>query len=428
MKARYRMHLLLVAGLLAVMTSTAGAREWRLLGLDSLAVHSLVCAHGTQLLMAGTERGVWVYDGKWHEAYTGLPVTDLAVVRSDVVLATVGNGSRSDAVLLGRSILDGPPYFDFTRLTWLLEPGPLTVVVPAEQAPQVYVVSQATQLFRGPLDLGQQPSLTLREMRLPPGAFGVEDPRCTALHVFGPEGVCYAGGYDSGVLPGPASLLHEISADSMAAVRTMNVSALTELQASYTIEATQPRDTIVTVLAAGTVDSGVMIRDPLLLGVQPLGPLPMQRWAQIPAPGDQPVLALLPTPAPQDSSYQHLCLAVSSGVYEQCPPNATCTWAELGDIPTMPLSLSLYDTGILTAGTDKGGFAYVDVTSVTERTAPHTIRASVQAPARQMRDGWASRIDGRKVRVSRHMPAGVDLPLTERARRQRPPKSLLVAP
>jgi hypothetical protein len=235
------------------------------------------------------------------------------------------------------------------------------------------------------------PVLELKRMAMPSGAFGVEDPHCLAFHVFTPEQRCYAGGMDRSPLPGPAWLVREESVDSMAKSRRMNITALTEKRVSYSMI----RDTIAPLLVAGTPDSGVYTRFPTLLPVQP-----GTNWRRIPTPQGQAVHDLIAVPSSWNNKADALRLAVKDGVYEECPPNADCQWAKIGDIEAVPRCLC-YGSGVLAAGTDDGVLVFAHTSRVRNASgAPGRGKAAIGEAITSERPLTLWRIDGRAAMVT----------------------------
>lgn len=335
--------------LLFAASSTRAQPSWQLLGLSDRSINCIL-ADDTTMILAGTDRGMSLYWNRtWYDFSVRFPVTSILRLSSAVIFIGAGNGSMSDAVYIGVNIINGPPFYALRFQQYFLEPTAMALNN-STGIPRLYVGG------RNIVSVGMIGSDTLYPLQLlkiPPYAFGVENPKCADLFMFG-GATLYAGGYDRGVMAGPGSLLR-LSVDSLQTIRRLDVSVLA--QGAFTGgTGIQQR------LVIGTRDTGVLL-------FEPVG----QTWTAIPSQNRQPVNDLIIIPGSGVPSM--IIAAFDSGVYIN--NGLIQTWSEVGNIPALPQCITPRGTitggmlsGALLAGTPKGVYIYALPTGIRERASP----------------------------------------------------------
>ncbi|MBN1131315.1 MAG: hypothetical protein JXA71_20180 [Chitinispirillaceae bacterium] len=339
--------------LAAVYVSLHAAQpSWQSIGLSDRRINGIL-ADDTSFVLAGTATGMSVYWNRaWYDIQTSLPVTAIARLSSDRIAVAMGNGSRADAVYLGRRVLKGPPFYQFAFQHYVLRPTALAVQN-TTAIPRLYV-GGGNSLAVG--QLAEDTLLPLQPLRIPPYSFGVEMPHCATLFmVERQQGMLsntalLAGGYDNGILKGPGNLLGMVGVlgDSLRSIRRLNVSAIAQ-GSFFEVGPTE--------LVVGTIDSGI-------IRVDSLG----RNWTVVPTPGSQPVVGLITVPTMLWSD--QIVAAFPDGIYTNS--GRSDPWTELGDIPQQPTCLAVWGrpsgqlNTTLIAGTEKGVFRYTDRTAGTE--------------------------------------------------------------
>lgn len=325
------------AAILALSFSAASAAPgWNLLGLSDRSVNCIL-ADDTTMILAGTSKGMSVYwQHGWHDFNLTLPVTSITRLSRDLIAVGAGNGSRSDAVYLGRYILRGPPFYVLRFQTWCITPTAMALGMPmaidrlyvgsARQGISVFMIGSDTLIFE-------------RSLKIPDYAFGVEAPRCAALTWFDGSHF-FAGGYGRSPLPGPGNLL-ALASDSMRILKKLNVTAL----AKGSFFETAPRELVI-----GTVDSGVLLHNPA-----------NNEWTSLSRPAREPVNDVVVL-RPMIGWSDLLLCATNSGVYTNS--GRSTTWTALGKILKAPLCLAGRGNyingyaGNVLAGTAEGVYIY----------------------------------------------------------------------
>ncbi|MBN2035609.1 MAG: hypothetical protein JW768_02590 [Chitinispirillaceae bacterium] len=315
--------------------------RWRLLGLEDRSINCIL-ADDTSMILVGTSKGMSVYwNSGWFDFDLALPVTSIARLSNDMIFVGAGNGSRSDAVYMGKKILKGPPFYQMRFQHYFLEPAAM-VINNAMAIARLFVGG------RNIVSVGMIGNDTLLDMRpitVPEYPFGVEMPYCSDILIFsGSVSSAYsvfAGGYDKSPEPGQGSLL-ELDMDSLIfhTLRKLDVTAL----AQGSFEEGGPE-----LLVVGTRDAGILLYNPS-----------SQTSALLPGPGKLPINDVITVPNMIFSDI--LVAACDSGVYAN--NGRAQTWAEIGSIPAPPLCLAPRGTpadvisGALLAGTAKGVYIY----------------------------------------------------------------------
>jgi ligand-binding sensor domain-containing protein len=344
---------LIIACLVAV-TVTYSAEEWRLLGLEDHSVNCITYDFAHRVI-AGTDKGLFIKDvsGTWleitqHDSLRGLPVTDVAVTSTTRIVATRGRGSDSGGLYAGDAIW-GPPYYQLYMVDTLNAPQSLEFISgDISNTPHIYV-GNSNSVKRSSYNFTTGKFGTLTNIKIPPFAFGVEQPICADIHFYRGDNKLYVGGYDGmSMNPGNGNLLWK-QGDSMSIlIPKLNVTALTE-------DATL--DCVLVQMYIGTVDSGIyysasyMSHPPIKLTSSP---------------NDEKVNDLITIPLPI-AIRKSLCAAVPGGIYYLHRQNNT--WNEIGDIPAEPkcLYVQIDSTSVINytlyAGTDNGVYVF-DTSSV----------------------------------------------------------------
>ncbi len=356
MRSHLSSSLLCGAILLFSAFGTRAQPSWQLLGLGDRSINCIL-ADDTTMVLAGTDKGMSVYWNKsWYDFSIRLPVASILRLSSSVIFVGAGNGTLSDAVYIGVNIINGPPFYALRFQQYFLEPTAMacnnTLAIPRLYAGGRNTVSVGM--------IGSDTLYPLQLLKFPPYAFGVENPKCADLFMFGGTAL-YAGGYDRGVMAGPGSLLR-LSADSLQTIRRLDVSALA--QGAFT-----GGPGIQQLLVIGTRDTGVLL-------FEPVG----QTWTAIPSPNRLPVNDLMIIPGSGVPSL--IIAAFDSGVYIN--NGLIQTWSEVGNIPALPQCITPRGTitggmltGALLAGTAKGVYLYTVPTGIRERASP--LNAAQQA-------------------------------------------------
>ena len=321
---------------IAVYAEPETAANWRLLGLEDRSVNCIL-ATDTSMIFAGTSKGISLYfNSRWYDLNVEMPVTSIVRLSNERIFVGAGNGSKSDAVYIGKSIINGPPFFHLEFQHYFLEPTAM-IINNTTAVTRVYVGGRNTVAVGM---IGNDSLLELVPMKTPENPFGAKGPHCADLLLNGATNL-YAGGYDDSV-PDRGSLMDAVS-DSFALLKSLDVTAL----AQGVWEAGPP------LLLAGTQDAGILIYDPS-----------SQTSAMLPSPGNLPVNDILTVPTLL--FYDVVVAACDNGVFSN--DGRSATWTEVGAIPVSPTCLAVRGTplmgvagGMLLAGTAKGVYIYDDL-------------------------------------------------------------------
>ena len=341
--------LCLVSILFLTILDISAAPAWNLIGLSDRTINCIL-ADDTTMVLAGTNKGMSVHwNNIWYEIPITIPVYSLVRLSADLIAVGVGNGSKSDAIYLGKKVSKGPPFFELTLQSYFVSPTAMTLRNDMA-IPRLYVGSgkQGISVFT----LGNDTLVFERAFKIPAYAFGVESPRCADLAWFGNTQL-FAGGFDQSPNPGTGNLLTLVT-DSLQTTRRLNVTSLA--QGSFFDVAP------VMELVIGTIDTGVFLHNPV-----------GNNWVSLSRPDDGPVSDLLVV-TPQIGR-SDIIMATTSGVYtnNNLSPNG---WTALGKIPTAPVCLAgkRSMTGVLTgelfAGTAEGIYFYSQTTGTNNKQSP----------------------------------------------------------
>jgi hypothetical protein len=327
---------IVLLALIAVYAEPETAANWRLLGLEDRSVNCIL-ATDTSMIFAGTSKGVSLYfDSRWYDLNVELPVTSIVRLSNVRIFVGAGNGSKSDAVYIGKSIINGPPFFHLEFQHYFLEPTAM-VINNTTAVARVYVGGRNTIAVGM---IGSDTLLELVPMKTPENPFGAGSPHCADLLLNGATNL-YAGGYDDSVAD--RGSLMAAASDSFALLKSLDVTAL----AQGVWEAGPP------LLLAGTQDAGILIYDPS-----------SQTSAMLPSPGSLPVNDIVTVPTLL--FYDVVVAACDSGVFSN--DGRSATWTEVGALPVPPTCLAVRGTpmmgvasGMLLAGTEKGVYIYDDL-------------------------------------------------------------------
>lgn len=391
--------------LLFSVTAVRAQSSWKPAGLETHVINCLI-TDSSGRLCAGTDQGLFIRDGASWLAVSGattLPINGIVQAGPTTLIVSAGNGSRSDGLYIGHAIY-GPPYYAFDLLAWFMRPGRLSVRISNSEPGtgiRLFVVREDS-VFTGVIDrtvIGgtvARETVVLKPMKQPAYCFGVESPQCVALHVYSGDGRCYAGGYDGFRMnSGPGSLVWEISADSLTTKRArMDVTAITEgmlIMGNPYIMAPLPVDPMATMsLIVGTLDSGVFAlgSNPLIMAPQ-AAPIAREFWVSLGSPSGGPAVALLSIAGVKVYGAEDvLYAATSGGVFRKCSPIMNCLWQGVGTIPAAPTALAAAGkNNQLFAGTNKGVYAYTDVTgtlSTHPQSRPRDLRGPMHIAGNQV--------------------------------------------
>jgi hypothetical protein len=310
--------------------------NWRLLGLEDRSINCIL-ATDTNIILAGTSKGISLYfNSIWYDLNVEMPVTSIVRLSNDRIFVGAGNGSKSDAVYIGKAIINGPPFFHLEFQHYFLEPTAMVINI-ATAVARVYVGGRNTIAVGM---IGNDTLLELVPMKTPENPFGARSPQCVDLLLNGATNL-YAGGYDDSAA-GRGSLITSVS-DSFALLKSFDVTAL----AQGVWEAGPPQ------LLVGTQDAGILIYNPS-----------SQTSALLPSPGNLPVCDVISVSTLLFADM--FVVACDSGVFSN--NGSSQTWTEVGAIPVPPTCLALRGTpmmgvasGMLLAGTAKGVYIYDDL-------------------------------------------------------------------
>lgn len=328
--------------------------EWRLLGLENDTILSIAKDKFTDdgVIVGTKSSGIKIYNNGWFDiSSVSLPVNDIFVTCSLTFIAAIGAGSNSDG-LYSACAVDGPPFYILGSMPFYGMMFP-QAVSGKEEGDSIYMANGNSLVSA----LSNSPSsgtyTSFSEIKIPPDAFGVENPKCAALHVLSEYSQLYAGGYDESPEPGQGHLLWMLGdKDSMFINSQLNVTSITE---GY-------KEIGGLHLYASTKDSGIYYRIDIMS-------MPIAKFAQ--SPNNEPVNDMF-------SMYSlslmtdFLFLAVKSGVYF----STDTSWTKLGNIPNEPICLAGPSTVtemkdlILYAGTAKGVYVF-DTVNVSIKNPPH---------------------------------------------------------
>jgi hypothetical protein len=341
-KKRGKMRFFLLA--ISLFTSTVlCAPAWHSQGLDNHNVRSLLVINDTRII-AGTDSGLYIFWGSgWIKIDNStLPANALVKTDDGAILAACGNGSRSDGIYLGQDMLDGPPFYVFSLVDWAMWPTALGL-----KGQDTLYVGAPNRIYRSVRRSLSFDWSNLVEIKTPPWCFGVESPRCAAVHAFRGAGTVYAGGYDQSPMPGPGNLIY-VEGDTSRKLLQYNVSAL----ASGTFYEVGPSE-----LVFGTTDDGLYRYNPVTRGL-----------THIPSPNSEPVRHVITAASMLWSDF--LYVAVQGGVYQGGSFGST-TLSPVGVFPgVVPNCLAHIAFGDLYAGTSGGVYRYGEAAAVGKRSMP----------------------------------------------------------
>jgi hypothetical protein len=331
--------------------STQAAQGWYSIGPGDRAVNCIL-ADDTATIFAGTDSGVSVLRNKtWYHVKL-LPVKALERVSSTAVAAAAGNGSKSDGIYIGRTIIKGPPasqppFYTFTIGRYIAAPTALTSqsIIAAAGGPTALLYA-ANQNSVSSGYIANDTLSTLKPIGISAYAFGAEMPYCTSLRLFG--GRLYAGGYDRSAMPG-GSCLEYMSSDSFYSLRPMKTTAIAEGRFSSILGSNSQ------VMAIADVDSGVFFYDKSLGN-------PWRRTngpAGAPGSTGAPIRSLHVLPVAGSANDNMLYAATKDGVFQCTPGEPRPVWVKLGTLSPEPFYItSVGSTGELLAATSKGVYRY----------------------------------------------------------------------
>ena len=342
---------MLVFCFLFLLTVKANA-QWRLIGLENDTILSIAKDKFTDdgVIVGTKSSGIKIYNNGWLDiSAITLPVNDIFVTSSLTFIAAIGYGSNSDGFYRADAI-DGPPYYVLGSMPFygMMFPQSVTGI---ENGDTIYM-GGGNLIVSGIIDSSNSNYSKFPEIKIPISAFGVENPKCAALHILSEYNQLYAGGYDESPEPGPGHLLWMLGdKDSLAINSQLNVSSITE----------GVKETGGLHLYASTIDSGIYYRIGLMS-------MPIAKFA--PSPNNERVNDML---AIDDTAIANntLCVAVKSGVFAYIDS----AWSEIGNIPAEPLCLTGYVKDgdvpkyLLYAGTQKGVYE-INLTGVSIKYQP----------------------------------------------------------
>lgn len=334
--------------LLSLPISLLAAPQWYSLGLDDRAVHCIL-ADDISAIIAGTDSGISVYyNEKWyHIAMLPGPAMSIVRVSSGVVAVAAGNNPMSsaewsDGVYIGTIAAGTPPFYSFKVGAHFASPTALLAsetLSASDPAVMHLYVANGNSVAAGAM---VNDSLSkLNPIGMPDYAFGIEQPYCTALHIFSNR--LYAGGYDKSPMAG-SSYLEYMYADSMYPMRAMKTTAITEGRFSSILGSGS------LVMAVADADSGVFFYD-LSMG---------NPWRRIAGPAGNSVRSLYVRQASGSINDNTLYAANKDGVF-QCTSGGAPQpyWVKLGTLPAEPLYITcIGSSGDLLAATVKGVYRY----------------------------------------------------------------------
>jgi hypothetical protein len=330
---------------------TQAAPDWYSLGLTDRAVHCIL-ADDTSTIIAGTDSGVSVNWNKTWYHIKMLPVTAIVRISSTAVAVVAGNGSKSDGVYIGKSIINGPPFYSFTLGDWIMQPTALAAgpavsqqAGPSSDLPVVLYAGNKNSVAWGLVSKDSLSKLTTIKMSST-YPFGVEDPFCASLHIFNNR--LYAGGYDRSPTAGQSYLLYYFG-DSLHAMRQMKTTAITEGRFLSTLGSG------FLVMAVADADSGVFFYD------QSLG----EPWHRIAGPAgtpgstSAPIRSLYVWQSSPSANDNILYAATKDGVFKGTPNVLLAFWLKVGTLSAEPFFItSVGSSGDLLASTSKGVYRY----------------------------------------------------------------------
>jgi hypothetical protein len=327
----------------SVCSKPEAAANWRLLGLEDRSVNCILVMD-TNMIFAGTSTGISLYfNSKWYDLNVEMPVTSIVRLGS-MLFVGAGNGSRSDAVYIGKPIINGPPFYYLEFQHYFLEPTAMAIDSSAAE-PRLFVGGRNTIAVGmiGKIATDNDTLLELVPMKLPENPFGTASPHCADLLLFDTT-ILFAGGYDDSVADQGSLMAHSTmsESDSFQILKSLDVTSL----ARGVLEAGPPR------LVVGTQDAGILVYSPS-----------SQTSAMLKSPGGLPVNDIITIPTLL--FYDMFIAACDSGVFSN--NGGSQTWTEVGALPVPPTCLALRcasavpQCGTFLAGTVKGVYIYDDV-------------------------------------------------------------------
>jgi hypothetical protein len=327
----------------SVYSKPEAAATWHLLGLEDRSINCIL-AMDTTMIFAGTSKGISLYwNSKWYDLNAEMPVTSIVRLGS-MLFVGAGNGSRSDAVYIGKPIINGPPFYYLEFQHYFLEPTAMAIDSSAAE-PRLFVGGRNTIAVGmiGKIATDNDTLLELVPMKLPENPFGTASPHCADLLLFDTT-ILFAGGYDDSVADQGSLMAHSTmsESDSFQILKSLDVTAL----ARGVLQGGPPQ------LVIGTRDAGILIYN-----------TSSKTSALLPGPGGLPVNDIITIPTLL--FYDMFIAACDSGVFSN--NGGSQTWTEVGAIPAPPVCLAqrcestALQCGTFLAGTVKGVYIYDEV-------------------------------------------------------------------
>jgi hypothetical protein len=330
------------------------ASSWTYVGLKGETINSILpmMEYSPNGIMVGTQTGIWNYEYTWWEhSFNKLPVHDILKIPGERLLAAMGNGSDSDGVYLGKVVAIGEPgtRWGFSLLVKCPHPTALAfqaIAMDTTCLGRLYV-GNAEGVRSGYLCKGADNNLVcdLTLVNCPDHPFGST---CTSMIVGSDDGMLYAGGYNQGINPVPASnaWLLRGNTTGLTALKKMNVTSIMELP-EQKIGSRQ-----VKLIAVATIDSGIQTFDSGTPYVD--GGVPSRVFLEANI-RDIAVFNL--------NGDAHFVAETPSGVYFFLGWAADPTWMKY-PLPGAPKCLAHHEGKMLWAGTDSGVYRYESITAV----------------------------------------------------------------
>ncbi len=341
--------LVLVTPLLFIVLQIFADKKWQPIGLEDDEITSILTDYPyTQNanLFAGTKNGLNFYNGKFDKNWIkysniSLPVNSIKMSLKGDIIVAIGNGSRSDAVLRGINVLDGPPFYVFQRINWL--PWPQSLAISENK---IYIGSR-NSIFMCEY-INDTISQIFTQINTPENCFGVKKPKCAAIEKFNSVITLYAGGYDEDTEnPGQANLLGK-RGNTLQTLLPLNVTCI-----SLDTDTGKANS-----IYFGTKNALIYYYSIMMSSINP-APLCQ-------SPYNESVKDIKIRKG--DGGHDTIFVAVKSGIYSRCP-KVESLWVEIGDLPSEPSCLVLMheksqlNSYKLYAGTKKGVYKYDSVST-----------------------------------------------------------------
>ncbi|MBN1981745.1 MAG: hypothetical protein JW795_09450 [Chitinivibrionales bacterium] len=375
-------NLLLVALLFLVVEALPLHAAWEALGLTERAAYCIGLDFN-RTMFAGTDDGVYMRrnsDNAWSkvEKSFGTVRRLMCVENSDMFIAIMGSGSKSDGVYAGIP-MDGSANYMMQLIDYMENPQALTLSGP--NGDTLYVASGKAMAY-AVREKGTTTYSKLVALKIPNYCFGVEQPSCSDICLYSRDKLVMAGGLDRSPEPGPGSVIQgNLGSDSLVVREKLNVTSLCEIDAGSMLYSG---------IVTATRDSGIHIIPSMISSFKfPVFDGPNKETVNHLCCVNQTIPSIPPT-----VGNSTLFASVKSGVYVMSLdlPTKSAQWTTLGTLPATPLFIkaamplsSVKFLYLLIAGTDKGVYGMRQLSVGIEQGAETVCAASLKITCSQTR-------------------------------------------